>query len=334
MGIGTGQFDQVDADDGGRAALYTPSEASLAFVIPWRSDPHLAVLLRHLRESLAETTCRAQIVVVDDHTGEWPHQCAREIAALLNQTDIPFTLTAPISGYGPGAARNAGLLACNAERVVFIDSDDFPDVAELIAMARLGEQQDAVVVIGGYQVRDDSSRDRDGNYMRQAAVPLRSPEQALLDMPGIWRYVFHRPWLQNHGLEFPILSYAEDLIFLLEMFSLRPTTLLHDKVCYEYLKGNSGSLTSRRIELHQVDTVIETLNAFSGGHQGAIVAVAQTWAVRIWLRGLTQQPVMAMPNYFREVEWPARFPIYILSRVLWLRVHNRLKNPTTARRRD
>jgi glycosyltransferase involved in cell wall biosynthesis len=115
---------------------------AVSVVIPTRDRPRLLGLcLDAIATSVAESTRRVEVIVVDD--GSDP-PLRRE--GPLTSLDLVLLR---LGGGGPAAARNAGLLKARGEIVLFTDDDTLPEPGWIEAGANyLAEHIDAVGVEG------------------------------------------------------------------------------------------------------------------------------------------------------------------------------------------
>jgi len=160
-----------------------------------------------------------------------------------------------VSCRNPGETREYGRKFVESEFVCFWDSDDFPDVKEILKIVK-GIQPDTDFLIGGYR------RERRGEPRSKASV--RSPEnlQDIFINPGIWRMVFRTKSIED--ARFPPFLMAEDQVFLAE---LRPWTLNYSLVgesLYNYTTGRKSQLTNNpkaiddlSLSIHKICDLLE-----------------------------------------------------------------------------
>lgn len=102
-------------------------DGSVSVVIPARD--RAALLAEALRSVREQTLPVARVIVADDGSRDATPQVAEKLGAVV--------IRAPRSGWGPAAARNAGLAHVETEYVGFLDSDDLllPDAVALLREA-------------------------------------------------------------------------------------------------------------------------------------------------------------------------------------------------------
>jgi len=157
---------------------------------------------------------------------------------------------------GPGPARNAGFTSSNGEWVVFWDSDDLPMCDEVYA-ALQAKSADTDLIICAYQIDNSKTKSYfpvDWEYTLEKNENIKN----ILLTPGIWRYIFLRKAIEN--VQFPSTKMGEDQVFLLQIDLPSRNIHLHQKVIYEYVTGNSESLTGNKTNLSEL---LKTLRILS-----------------------------------------------------------------------
>ena len=119
----------------------SPADSSVAVVIPCFDHSH--VLGAALESVLSQDSPADEIVVVDDGSTDDP-------AAVVS--DFPGVSLIRQEHRGPSAARNVGLRAVSADKVIFLDADDrLLPRAVSAGRACFLERPDAAFVYGGYE---------------------------------------------------------------------------------------------------------------------------------------------------------------------------------------
>ena len=121
----------------------------VAAIIP---SYNVAAYLPQAIESVrAQTRAVDEIIVVDDGSSDGSVEVARRLGATCIRT--------PVNG-GPGAARNLGLRATDADVVAFLDADDFWEPGHLAATTALLERHPrAALAFGGVRKFNDEHPD-------------------------------------------------------------------------------------------------------------------------------------------------------------------------------
>lgn len=217
--------------------------------------------LQNLNSWLKECDSHFQIILVCDSCTDKTVEELRKMkeSLLPNQIEI-------IEGaYGsPGAARNAGFECARNEWVIFWDSDDIGNPAELISClaTQSGDLLDAVVF--GYDIYSgDASR---STWTSWPISHEKSMGKLSLN-PGIWRICFRRSSIIN--LKFPNLKMAEDQLFINDFMQKLPKLEFSNAVIYKYFVNVSNQLTSNRSALEDLREAANLLSAKLGGESGA-----------------------------------------------------------------
>ena len=127
-------------------------------------EDNIAPLVEELRQALTDLPGGFEVVVVDDGSTDETRRHLLEAAAqyawlrVLAMTDTP-----PGRGNGQSAAFEAGIAQARGELIALLDADLQNDPADLPAMVRLLEEQNADFVQG------DRSANRRDNVVRRAS---------------------------------------------------------------------------------------------------------------------------------------------------------------------
>lgn len=135
----------------------------------------------------------------------------------------------------PGSARNAGMVNMRSEWVCFWDSDDFPNVPNVISEIN-STDSNVDVVIGRYLILDKMQGGK-----TVFPIPPKNLEEFAFD-PGLWRILFRAKLME--GTNFPPLRMGEDQVFLskLNLGSLK--VQFSNQYFYSYIKGEPTQLTN------------------------------------------------------------------------------------------
>jgi glycosyltransferase involved in cell wall biosynthesis len=138
----------------------------------------------------------------------------------------------------PGGARQVGLQNVDTDWVCFWDSDDLPDVQNIIGSV------DTIIpsrkiLVGGFTVVD-----LDGKNFKANKFEVSRPDRCLRELarnPGIWRIAVSFEILRN--LQFMNLSMGEDQLFIAEILALGEEIEFSSENFYFYNAFNPSSLT-------------------------------------------------------------------------------------------
>lgn len=191
----------------------------LSLVTPvLNDDRHLRQLLYHLRSFVSDH--RWELIVVDDASDSSMNDPVSD--AISWGMRVHHLRLGQRSG--PGAARNAGLAVASAEFVSFIDVDDHVFLETLLDVAQAASRRNLQAVSCRYSLatKDMTDTDPQPSPTELEFTQEYWPER-LKEPPAIWSWIFRRCLLDSAHIEFPALTYAEDLVFLLRVSRTLPT---------------------------------------------------------------------------------------------------------------
>jgi glycosyltransferase involved in cell wall biosynthesis len=140
----------------------------------------------------------------------------------------------------PGSARNAGLEIATGDWVGFWDSDDTPNIKNIIEAIKIAQQYDEILV-GNFSVIDVKTMEE--------RIPIKKVNgiNSVAMNPGIWRMVFRRSTISH--MRFPSLRMGEDQVFLSRLnFGIRRLRFF-ESIFYQYNLGSSSQLTKSKLAL-------------------------------------------------------------------------------------
>ena len=140
----------------------------------------------------------------------------------------------------PGQARNVGLKRATSDWLCFWDSDDTPFVDEYLGMSTKAEKENLDLVIGGYTRLDDRTQLSQTHILSEQSKS--AIWRAIIDTPGIWRFIFRRSILTD--FEFPDLRLGEDQIFLMKLGIESLRVGAYQDAVYVYHFGGPYHLTA------------------------------------------------------------------------------------------
>lgn len=145
----------------------------------------------------------------------------------------------------PGLARNRGLQVASGDWVVFWDSDDEPNVIEILKiLADYETTANFDVIIGQFRVYDCEIK---------RLLPERKPDLSLKAIalnPGLWRMLFRRNIILN--LKFNKFRMAEDQNFLSDIKLSERNIKIIKNVFYTYYINNENQLTKNKNAVNEI----------------------------------------------------------------------------------
>ena len=184
--------------------------------------------LRKCTDSILNQTFQdLELLLIDDgspdHSGALCDQIAKE---------DPRVRVFHKDNGGVSSARNLGMTQANGQYFAFADSDDW-----LVEQDGRREAEPGALPQGVYGCEEI----RKGIVDRLLGQRLGKPGEVLNGF--VWRFLFSRSVIQNHGMHF-LGAYLEDELFLLEYFCYANKLAMTDKAVYHYLQ-NPASVTRR-----------------------------------------------------------------------------------------
>ena len=141
----------------------------------------------------------------------------------------------------PGMARNAGLDLAKSEWIVFWDSDDLPEVAEVIKMIEIATNGNFAVAVGGFTVQTLTSPNLHSLHLIENSVSGKLFEEFGMQ-PGLWRWAFRNEIIGK--IRFKAFRMAEDQCFLFDLNLAGQRIYVHPKSVYTYFVGDEQQLTN------------------------------------------------------------------------------------------
>lgn len=221
---------------------------SISVIVPVTD---MADRLRRMEKWISEADKRIEVIIVHDYRDQ---QTLNELVTLSTKYGIEI-----INGvYGsPGAARNAGIQKASKNWIIFVDSDDFPEIPRFIKMIQDAEIRRCEVSVGSYLVMDSKTDLK----LWDSMIPVDRREQIKYfgTDPGVWRYAFKRSLIGD--IKFPDLSMAEDIVFLSLIHATRPSIYVSEEIVYNYYRNDPKQLTNGKFlhkdSLHSLKLLLE-----------------------------------------------------------------------------
>ena len=184
------------------------------------------------------------IIIHDWRDAETEEEIAQFLEAFNKES---FKL---ISGkYGsPGYARNAGLTNSLSEWVSFWDSDDLPNLENVLHAIETSSLDDEVL-IGSFETIDSRK-----SVVKRCIVS----DQWQIDVaksPGMWRMVFRRNMLEK--VKFSDLLMGEDQLFLIQNRIFDRRVRIFKDTFYSYQIMQEGQATRNERSLNDLNRCLE-----------------------------------------------------------------------------
>jgi glycosyltransferase involved in cell wall biosynthesis len=204
-----------------------------------------------------------------------------EIAVRQEIYRLPISILSNIkfvsgSFINQGAIRNACLKLISTEWVCFLDDDDQMHFANVLKMARVGQERGVGFVIGRLQVLDQHGTTKithsSWNFQQSLLVNLGL-------FPGFTRCLYRSSIAKE--IYFGDYPMGEDLYFLLAYVSLEPSFAYIDEVVYFYNIGSADQATTKKALFSQVDRALWANRKFLHQIPDLVIAfsLSQYWSL-------------------------------------------------------
>lgn len=174
------------------------------------------------------------IIIMDCQDGEAIREFEERNAEILGER---AQILESKSG-NPGGARQAGLQFVDTDWVCFWDSDDLPDIQNIISsLEKISPLRK--ILIGGFTVVD-----LDGKKIKSNKFEIARPDYCMRELarnPGLWRIAIRSEILRN--IHFKNLLMGEDQLFIAEILALGEEIEFNEENFYFYFAYNPSSLT-------------------------------------------------------------------------------------------
>lgn len=209
-------------------------------------------------ESLVGQTLEdIDIIIVDDGAKDRSGQLADEWAARDPRVRVIHQANA-----GCAAARSNGLKAATGYFVGMVDGDDWVDAPMLQALAESAVRYTSDIAQCGYRHcydSDGSSRDEPEHFVLSGGVGqgnglIANPGDLIPLRPTIWRRIYRRDFLADHGIDFPKgIRRFDDLPFHFMTLSLAQRLSVVNASYYNYRQQRPGQdigVVDERLNVH------------------------------------------------------------------------------------
>ncbi len=215
----------------GPAAPVAPAVSVV--VIVYNDEARLPTAVR----SVLEQTLRSvEVVIVDDRSTDGSYERARLLAA--ERPDRVRAYRLPENSGGCGAPRNHGIRQARGDYVLFLDSDDVLERNACRNMLEAAETTGADLVCGlCVRVHVDARTRKEVPWYPWLYARTRTLD-SISELPDLMVFdtlstnkCYRRDFLREHGLEFPVGIYYEDLLFSARAYTAaRRITLIPHRV--------------------------------------------------------------------------------------------------------
>jgi glycosyltransferase involved in cell wall biosynthesis len=185
-----------------------------------------------------------QLIIVDDSSNFSINNKKEILNSGLKQLSIVES-----TKRNPGGTRNIGFEEAKGKTVIFWDSDDLPDINNLIAMNSKLMLSNYDLIIGGFNFMQE-------NVLQKYVSPSTNSYK-LIKNPGVWRVLFKREFISK--VKFIDCRIGEDQIFLANILDMTSNIGTFDKNVYNYNQTKNG-ITSSSTVVNDLKRTLSILN--------------------------------------------------------------------------
>lgn len=180
------------------------------------------VLPQAVADVLAQTMSDLEVIVIDDASVDG----TAAVAARLAQDDARVRIVSAPGNVGPGGARTLGLEAAKGEWIAVLDADDGWEPDRLARLLTIAAAQELDAVADNLSLVDPGLGQVVGHAfpLSPDAFEVLTPERFLANaVPGGrvnlgWmKPIVRRAFLTRHGIIWPPLRHAEDMVFTMRI---------------------------------------------------------------------------------------------------------------------
>ncbi len=210
---------------------------AITFVVPvYNKEAHLRECLQSI---FNQRDCDIEVVCVDDASTD---NSARILCSFAK--DRRLISVKNQANFGPGPARNRGLLYASGQYVRFVDADDIlptTSSARLLSLAAVARTP----LVRGNIARLAANRPSRVIKPVSDEGPIAFSTRPNLRVPWYFTtYLFERSALACLGMTFPDLRLGEDAVFLAGLLCQSPLVLTTSEVVYNYRARNPRAYTA------------------------------------------------------------------------------------------
>ncbi len=176
----------------------------------------------------------------------------------------------------PGGSRNAGIVFAQGLWTAFWDSDDLPNVMEIMNSINLADRE-IEIIIGDFEIQQDSESKLKQHHKKLSLVALN---------PGLWRMVFRSKITKETPFEEFLMG--EDQLFVASLNLNSRKILFSRSIFYRYFKGSPHQLTSSRLALLENDLALQKLTQLVFAETKYQNKVSEIIRVRLFLNLVKQ----------------------------------------------
>lgn len=205
-----------------------------------------------------------EIILVDDCSTNGCELLCDEIA----YRDTRVKVIHQEKNIGVSEARNTGIKASRGDWIVFVDSDDWVDDNTCIELSQITDAETDIVIFSAYRESVNATQpfgtaekidcytkiDADDSQSESVDVlsdkllkqSLNSTHEKFETIKYCWGKAFRREFLLEKNIEFPNISYCEDIVFMADAFRKAYKVVQIPDRLYHYRVSATSTVNSYR----------------------------------------------------------------------------------------
>jgi len=179
-------------------------------------------IAKSITSALDQTLRQIEVIVIDDASTDRSTETVRALA----DRDPRLRLVEAAENGGPGAARTLGLRAARGDWIAILDADDEMVPTRIETLVKIAERDKLDAIADNLSLRDPGSGE-----IVASAFPLSQSDSMDLTAEtyldnirpggrvnlGWMQPLTRREFLLNHGIEWPGVRHAEDMVFVMRL---------------------------------------------------------------------------------------------------------------------
>jgi len=221
--------------------IWTKNIGLISVIIPiYNAESYIE---RCLNSVLGQTYKKLEVIAVDDGSKD----SSRAICSAFADRDNRVRLITKENG-GVSSARNMGLAAANGEFIAYIDADDYVENDYLERLYAEAKNAGADIACCGCKLFVDGKRENGFNVVSSNRVITDAAEHFFEVTKGkeyysrvVWGKIIKSEIAKRYSFN-AAMKYGEDAMYMFEILSSSPKTVLVDYEGYYYMLTKNGAV--------------------------------------------------------------------------------------------
>lgn len=193
-----------------------------------------------------------------------------------------------------GDVRNAALPEISTPWFSFCDADDRLIPKNYLCLISDAEEIDADLALGSYIFTEIGK-----THPKFPQVEDSLDWKSVARNPGIWRYIYKTATFSH--IQFPSLNMAEDQIYLSQVYLANPKIKISALPIYEYIKQESGSLTSTHSEIEKIISALDVSEKLKYSKVRNYRRIQRAFLINQLLTSIKTVRLLRKPSYIHKL---------------------------------